>query len=476
MEDAMARRTIRVALAIATLAPATTGAAFAAASGIPTTGEPGHARAARGAVAATATPFGCRASAVRVTAGSTLLEPIVANAGTYPCSDSSRGVGSLSLPTSGSGSLVAGPAGAFTYATGSVGGQTAPGAAAVAQIQGVTIPTSSGLITIGGPVQANADYECSNQKLVGYGQSTLDVVYVNGHPDRLPAPGKPATIQLGGGAYIAANEQIKTASSITERVLDIHLSNSSEIVLGEAEVTLAGSNPCQGVTGPPPGLEICPPGSTLNVVAQYCEIVLPGQVIIVSRPFKGPSGGTVVPLSTARKRYHSSCLYGRGPRYALIATKRGGRVTGTLYSDRILALGAYERVAGLGGDDCIDGRGGNQRLFDGNGNDRIYAAGGYNRIAVGNGNDYINGRNGRDYITAGNGRDVIYGGRGGSSIVVGIGHDRLYGRGRAHNRIWAGGDFARVSCGPGPHNTAFVRRRAARYAHSHGCQMVRLLH
>jgi Ca2+-binding RTX toxin-like protein len=436
---------------------------------------------APGAFAATGTPspsagnpFGCRASGARVElGGATVAEPIVANAPTYPCYTASQGVATVSIPTGNSNSILGGPVGAFTDVAGSSDGSVAYGAAAVASVKGVTIPTGSGVVTVVGPAEADAGYECENGSVVGFGQSTLNVIYVNGKKTTLPTPGKPTTITLGGGAYIALNEKIQSASSITERVVDIHLASGSEIVVGEAQVTQNGTNPCAGVTGAPPSLEICPPGSTLNVVAQACEIILNGgkTVIYVSRPFKGPSGGTVVALSVARKRYHSPCLYGPGPKYALVATKRGGHVEGTLYSDRILALGAFERVAGLGGNDCIDGKGGNQKLFDGNGKDRVWASGGFNRIGVGNGNDQVNGRNGRDWITAGNGNDTVRGGRGNSRIDVGIGHDHVYG-GPGRNRIWAAGDNARVSCGSGGHNLAFVRRRAYSYALSHGCTRV----
>jgi Ca2+-binding RTX toxin-like protein len=427
--------------------------------------------------AADANPFGCRASGLRVDGGgSAIAEPIVANTQTYPCYDQSQGVATLSVPNGSTGALLGGPVGAFTYEAGSSGGETAPGVAAVASVQGLTIPTANGLVSIVGPAQADVAYECVNDKVTSYGQSTLDVVYVNGQKTFMPAPGAPDTIQLGGGAYMSVNERIQTATSLIERVLDIHLADGTDIVAGEAEVTQVGSNSCAGTTGSPPVLEICPPGSTLDVPAQECVIILNGgqTIINVSRPFKGPSGGTVMALSVASKRYKSPCLSGAGPKYALIATKRGGRVLGTEYSDRILARGAYERVSGLGGADCIDGSGGHQKLYDGNGKDRVYAGPGFNRVAVGNGNDYVNGRTGSDWITAGNGNDTVYGGRGSTRIDIGIGRDQLYG-GPSKNRFWAAGDAARVSCGTGKHNTAFVRARAKKFAKAHGCDSVHVL-
>jgi len=428
------------------------------------------------AAAASTTPFGCRASTARVTLlGSITTEPTIANPNTTPCATDTAGASTVSVLTTGSAPVVAGPVGAFTYSVFSTSGATAPGASAVAAVQAVTIPTGAGgFISVAGPVQATASYSCVNDQLVASGTSTLDLLDVNGANETVPA-GQPETIQLGGGSYIAVNEQIKTSNSLTERVLDVHLAGLADIVLGEAMVTQSVSDPCAGTSGSPPILEICPPGSTLNIAAQLCEIVYNGQTIVVSRPFQGPSGGTVYPTSVVAKKYPGyPCTTGPGPKFALVATKRGGRVFGTPKSDRILGLGAYERIAGLGGNDCINGNGGHQTIFDGNGKDSVYAGRAFNRIGVGNGNDYVNGRNGSDWITAGNGNDKVYGGRGNSRIDVGLGKDHVYG-GPGKNKIFAAANAAKVSCGTGRHNTAFLRTAASKYARKHGCEKVHLL-
>ncbi|HEY5317726.1 MAG TPA: calcium-binding protein [Solirubrobacteraceae bacterium] len=433
---------------------------------------------ASSAAAATSTPFGCRASTARVSLlGALVTEPTVANPNTTPCATNTAGAATVSLLTSGDPGVEAGPVGAFTYSVFSASGGTAPGASAVAAVQGVTIPTGgTGFISVVGPVQAMASYSCVNDQLVATASSTLDLLDVNGQNMSVPA-GSPETIQLGGGSYIAVNEEIKTSNSLTERVLDVHLAGLADVVVGEAEVTQSVTDPCAGTEGqPPPVLEICPPGSTLNIAAQLCEIVTPGGVIVVSRPFQGPSGGTVYPTGVVAKKYPGyPCTTGPGPKFALVATKRGGRVYGTPKSDRILALGAYERIAGEGGNDCLNGNGGNQVMFDGNGNDKDYTAAGFNRIAVGNGNDYINARTGRVWITAGNGHDTVIGGKGRSRIDVGLGKDHVYG-GPSKNRVFAGANGAKVSCGSGHNNTAFVRTKAEHYAKTHGCQHIHLLH
>jgi hemolysin type calcium-binding protein len=433
------------------------------------------------ATAATTTPFGCRASAARITLLSSLVvEPTIANPSTTPCVTDTAGAATVSVPATSSSIVDAGPVGAFTYSVFSTTGATAPGATAVAAIQGVTIPTGgTGFISVVGPVQSTASYSCVDGKLQSSGSSTLDLIDVNGQDQTVPA-GQPDTIQLGGGSYIAVNEQIRTATSLTERVLDVHLAGLADIVLGESEVTQSSSDPCAGTSGSPPVLEICPPGSTLNIAAQLCEIVVNNPngtttTIVVSRPFQGPSGGTVYPTSVVAKKYAGyPCTTRPGPKFALVATKRGGRVFGTPKSDRILALGAYERVAGLGGNDCIDGTGGHQTIYDGNGKDSIYGGHSSNRIGVGNGNDYVNGGTGSDYITAGNGNDTVYGGSGNSRIDVGLGKDHIYGQ-AGQNKIFAAANATKVNCGSGRHNTAFIRTAAKKYASEHGCKSIHLL-
>jgi hypothetical protein len=434
------------------------------------------------ASAASGTPFGCRASTLRVTLlGSITTEPTIANPTTTPCKTDTAGASTVSVATTGSAAVVAGPVGAFTYSVFSPS-STAPGATAVAAVQGVTIPTGSGgFISVVGPIQATASYSCVNGALQASASSTLDLIDVNGANMTVPA-GQPDTIQLGGGSYIAVNEEIKTANSITERALDINLQGLAHIVVAEASVTQSVSNPCAGTGNqPPPVLELCPPGSTLNIAAQLCEIIVTNPngtttTIVVSRPFQGPSGGTVYPTSEVAAKYPGyPCTTGPGPLFALVATKQGGRVYGTPKSDRILALGAYERVAGLGGNDCINGNGGHQTIYDGNGKDRVYGGPDATRIGVGNGNDYVNGRSGSDYITAGNGNDTVIGGKKNSRIAVGLGKDHVYG-GPGSNKVFAAANAAKVSCGSGRHNTAYLRTAARKYASKHGCERIILLH
>jgi hypothetical protein len=48
--------------------------------------------------------------------------------------------------------------------------------------------------------------------------------------------------------------------------------------------------------------------------------------------------------------------------------------------------------------------------------------------------------------------------------------------GPGKNRVFAGANAAKVSCGSGHNNSAFVRTAAEHYAKTHGCQHIHLLH
>lgn len=436
----------------------------------------GSASAATTTTGPQTTPFGCRASSARVTLlNAVTVEPLVANSPDDPCKTDSHGVSSVNVPTTAAPGVNAGPAAVLTENVFSTTPGQARGATAVSDVQGVVIPTSSGQISIVGPVESTATYACSNGGLTSSATSTLDVLYIAGKAIALPSPGASMTIQLGGGSYIAINEKTETATSITERVLHVHLQGLADIVVGEAHVDLTASDPCLGSNGPPPNLNACPDGSTLDPVHLVCVIILPGgEVIIVGPPFTGPTGGKVLAVSVARTKYKSPCLNGPGPKYVLIVTKVHGRATGTLRADRIIALGAFERIAGLGGNDCIDGRGRGQTIWDGNGKDRIYGGPGKTRIGVGNGNSHVWGRKGADWITAGNGNDWLYGGSSSSRIDVGLGHSHVFG-GPKNNRIFAGSGHALVKCGSGKHNVAYLRNRAAKYGAKHGCEKIYFL-
>jgi Ca2+-binding RTX toxin-like protein len=413
------------------------------------------------AAAATTSPFGCRASLARVgLGGSTLAEPLVANSANTPCATETKGVNTVNVPSAANQFINGGPAAVFTFSStsqSSPAGPVAPGAASLASVDGVTIPTSSGNIVLVGPAYAQVSYACVNGKLTSESKTTLNALEINGNRLAL-VPDQGMTIQLGGGAYLAVNEKLQTANSLTARLVDLHIPGLADVVVGEATVSYTG-DPCAGTNGQtPPGTTACPAGSTYDPVMQVCEIVLSnGQVIVIGPPFTGPYGGTVIALSEAQKLYKSACLSGPGPQYAVVGTNGPDRIDGTQRPERILGLGGNDRIAGQGGDDCIDGGSGNDLIWGGNGNIRTYGGTGTDRIWDGNGTDVVSGGAGNDRIFIGNGSDRVHGNAGNDRISVGRGNDHVYGdsgnntlsAGNGNDWIFGGSGTAKIYVGNG---------------------------
>jgi hypothetical protein len=343
---------------------------------------------------------------------------------------------------------------------------------------------------------------------------TLEIgQYVNDIVGNLPAA-------LGALITIKANEQItapagSSPNTITERLLDITLLGSgAQVVVGEAQAALPNNGVCAtnvppnttptppvtvpgttttvtgtngtvttvttGGTGPgtttivpggtvPSYLQECPTGSTLDPTSGDCVIFYQGQTIYVSKPFKGPTGGTVVPLAAAQAKFKSSCLAGAGPNYVLLVTALNAVAKGTPSSDRILGLNTGQHISGLAGDDCIDEQSANGKVVDGNGKDRIYVTSGSNRVVAGNGPNTIHGGNGKNWITDGTGDDYIYGGSLANRIDAYGNEKHIYG-GKSNDRIWTNSIRAFVSCGGGNANILFGREKIIAYGKKHGCQ------
>lgn len=416
---------------------------------------------------AASSPFGCRASANRLGLdGTTIVEPLIANAPTTPCANDTRGLSSTSAQDGGSVTANTGPAEVSTATNSS------PAAAALASVSGATVPTSSGSVVVAGPAYAEAAYSCVNGSVVPTVTSTLDSVNVNGSPETI-APNQNDTIQLGGGSYMIANETIQTGNSLTERLLDVHLAGGLEIVVGEAEVTQNSSHPCAGGSGGGGGgvgvpITICPSGSSYDVGLQACVIYLSGgRVITIGQPFGGETGGTVMTLSEARKLYRSACLYGSGPNYVIVSTRSHAHIQGTYRAERILALGGHSVVKGGGGNDCIAGPGGNDNLRDANGSVRVYGGPGHNRIFIRNGNDRVWLGSGKNRISAGRGSDWLYGGKGFDVFYIDNGPKHVFAGARG-GRVYAPGARDAVAC-RSRRDRVYVNTYALRYAQHHGC-------
>jgi Ca2+-binding RTX toxin-like protein len=496
------------------------------------------------AAAQSSNPFGCRASvtATRLTSPLPTVEPYVANRPTTPCATDSAGAspGTVSDGPSNDTTL-AGPAGAYTFSTSSAdttAGPVARGATALASNDGGTINNPGNSIVLVGPAEAQATYGCTGGAIQATGSSDVNAININGQSYSPSSPGAEETIPLGGGSSVTINQKVQTPTSLIERLVDVHIAGVGDQVLGEAEVTLTSADPCAGTSGSGGGggsgsgsgggggsgsggsgsdggvgttLNACPAGSTLIAGTQMCEIVVPGGAdIVVSRPFEGPTGGTVISLGDARKTYHSACLSGPGANYAIVGTPGANRIEGTTHGDRILALGGRDRVAGRGGDDCIDGGAGNDRVWGGKGKHRVYGGPGSDRLSVQNGSSSVWGGRGNDRIFVGNGSDDVSGGAGNDRIAVGRGTDRIAGgagndtistgdgndsvRGQSGtDRLYVGNGKDHISGGPGNdrlygsgvsvwerggtgHDIAYVSTFGTHYAHRHGCETVRKIH
>lgn len=465
-----------------------------------------------GSASAASNPFGCRASAARVSTLSSApsTEPYVANPSEFPCVTDSSGLssGSTDLATvAGLGDASIGPAEVYTD---SVDDATDLGASALASVNGGSIPTGAGTLSFVGPAQATADYECEDGVPQASANSTLDAVQLGTRTINLPS-GVPDTVQLGGGSYIALNQTITTGTSITEQLVHVHIAGSVDIVEGEATVAQPASNACAGLAGSNGdgraghsgtiASDICPVGSMLIASTGMCEIVTSGRggaakEIVVSAPgAEEILGGSVLSLAEARKLYgaKTACLNGAGPQYVVVGTKKVNRITVRKARMRVLGLAGNDRITVEGGNrTCVNGGAGNDvivnrqknrvTVFGANGNDRItlgngpgYVLGGRgnDRIIAGNGKVDLQGNAGRDYIRAGNGTDRLNGGNGNDTIIAGTGTDRVNG-GPGNNRLTASGKRAFVQAGKG-RSIAYVRRANVRYARTHGVRTVHLL-
>jgi Ca2+-binding RTX toxin-like protein len=267
---------------------------------------------------------------------------------------------------------------------------------------------------------------------------------------------------LGAIVEIKADERIQTPTSLTIRALHIKVLRGTtpfiDLVVGEAKVASSGPvcDPTKQNDNPPPnGNGVCPKGSVLVPETNFCVIKKETSGsslgdIIVGRPFQGPSGGTVVPIDIARKKYGlSPCLSGGGaPKFAIIGTNKADRITGTNVADRIIGLGGNDKLDGGRGNDCIEGRSGGDNMSGALGNDKIYGS---------TGNDHLNGGPGTDFLSAGSGNDTVN---------ASFGRDRvLGGSGRDFVNIATAGPPASADCGSGPDKIRINRNERKKIRH-----------
>lgn len=245
---------------------------------------------------------------------------------------------------------------------------------------------------------------------------------------------------------IDENVQIRSPTSLTQQALRVRVLPTAggaplmDVVVAESKVATNGPVCDPALQGDPPNLgQVCPAGSTYDQPRNLC-IIAAGTAgsslgeIIVGAPFLGPSGGTVIPIDVARRRFgRSPCLgFSGNPKFAIVGTNKSDRITGTNIADRIIGLGGNDRLDGGRGNDCIEGRTGADNISGALGNDRLYGS---------TGRDHLNGGPGSDYMSAGSGND---------SINAAFGRDRaIGGSGIDFINIATAGPAASADCGPG---------------------------
>jgi Ca2+-binding RTX toxin-like protein len=429
-----------------------------------------------GAASAQAANWECRGSAGTSSSnGNPAFEPVVANSAFSPCVTAATGPRDAGPPAGQPGALRTGTGSASTSITPATGPAAAQTIAAVGQMENAGIALGpTGTVTFGvRQAIARVSGGCTGGAPALSGSGEVSGLSVNG--TELPA--EQAIAQLGtalapfGQAVdVRVNEEVRDATTLTHRALHLRVLNAAgtaveDVVLGEARGGFAGAV-CQDTGGTgggvtPPGTQPCPNGSVLDAPSGFCVIRVAGngvrgeQDIRVGRPFEGPSGGTVVPLDQARQRYHSPCLSGPGPKFAVVGTNKNDRITGTNKADRILLLAGKDRGDGGRGADCIDGGTGRDVLSGAQDKDRVYGMAG---------NDSLNGGSETDRLSGGTGNDTLNAGFGADHVLGGPGRDAI--------NVATAGPRAHVSCGSGSDT---VRLNASERRLARGCERMLVL-
>ncbi len=416
--------------------------------------------AATSAGAATTATWSCRASAIELQlANNSRVTPVVSDR--TPCSDGVTGVPNVGQALGLAPGVTAQTAFASTSAAPPTVFPKDQTVGSASGIEGLEVKLLGGSLTIGvDAARSAATGKCVGGSPVFTGDSTAVKLRINGQEIMLdgllssivdPISNSP----LGQVVQVKLNEQIKDANGITQRAAHVIVLPGAaggaplvDLVIAEAKVSSAsacdpnainnggGGTSGSGGNGTDGLPQVCPTGSTLDRARGLCIIAADksgGQgVIIIGVPYSGPSGGTVLSLVNARKRYKSICLQGPGPKFATVGTNRADRITGTNRPDRILGLGGNDAIDGGRENDCLDGGTGGDNLSGALGNDRVYGVSGKDHLNGGSGNDRLSAGSGNDTINAAFGKDIAFGGSGNDFINVAT-----------------AGPAARVDCGSG---------------------------
>lgn len=435
--------------------------------------------AAPGAASAfTADPlWNCRASAVYTSVGgNNRVEPVVANgnpstannksADRAQCANEEAGADNLATPL-GIGTNVASAqsASAKTVIDPELGSAIDQKVTSTSRVEKLALPLGGTNVVIGvGAANSVATGSCSGGNAVLDGTSSMadltlggQVVDLNG----LLAGLQQVLAPLGVIADVKFNEKVREGDSLIVRAAHIKILRDAgsaplvDLIVAESKVT--GSSKTCDPNNQIPGLsgKICPTGSNYDAMSGFCVIpaVVGGSsIIVVGRPFQGPSGGTVIGLPEAIKKYGGNhpCLKGPGPKYAVVGTNKSDRITGTNGRDRILGLGGNDSLDGGRDVDCIEGNNGNDTVNGGIGSDKLYGGLGNDTMTGNLGNDYMTGGDGNDKVNGGSGADTMIGGNGRDILNAGYGADKVTaGSGNDIINIAVQGPRASVNCGSG---------------------------
>ncbi len=407
----------------------------------------------------------CRGSAAfSSVAGQNRVEPIVANGnintanGVSPdraqCVDSETGLGNTATQLGIDPNFLGAVTGkASTGIDPDLGRAIDQTILADGRVEDLTLLIGAGGPTLGvGAANSTAAGRCVAGNLAPQfgGESRVADITLGGTPIPLDGLLTALTNALnpiaGAVVEIKVDERIQTADSLTINALHVKVLRGDvpvvDLVVGQAKVGANGPvcDPSKQNDGSGSNLgQVCASGSVLDVARNLC--VIPAGTagsglgeIVIGRPFQGPSGGSVLPIDVARRRFgNSPCLGGSGaPKFAIVGTNKGDRITGTNIADRIIGLAGNDRLDGGRGNDCIEGRTGGDNISGALGNDKLYGS---------SGKDHLNGGPGTDFMSAGSGNDSLNGAFGKDTALGGAGRDFI--------NVATAGPAARVNCGSG---------------------------
>lgn len=426
--------------------------------------------AAAPAHAATAT-WSCSANALVATvAGLDPVNPLTATR--TPCADQNTGLPNTTDALGLAPTINAKSAYAITTAKPNPARPIQQTVGAAAGVEGLSIVSGGTTILGVDAIRTQVVASCKNDVPVFTPTADAVGVTLGGQKISLDKPLIQITDAVSGllGRLIElrVNEQVRDANGLTFRGLHLKVLNVNntpllDVVIAESKVSSSSAcDPKADGNADPNGTtgsdlkKICATGSTYDVQRNACIIPASasgGQgVVVIGAPYSGPSGGSVISLTLARKRYKSPCLQGPGPKYVIVGTKNRNRITGTNVADRILGLAGNDALDGGRGGDCLDGGTGGDTLSGALGDDRAYGF---------SGNDHLNGGPGNDRLSAGAGNDTVNTSFGRDTVIAGSGRDYI-------NSATAGSP-AKINCGTGPDTVRINRNERSRLK---GCETV----